>query len=103
MHTFTCAKKKKTLTIKDYEGHGRFSGLIKGPELANVPVCRFRFPRFPMDETKLILGISKDEDEAIVKERKQDLNKITKFLIRQTHCENTSGEYNWERLKSPWE
>ena len=58
MHTFTCAKKKKTISLKEHEGHGRLSGLIKGPELLNIPVCRFRFPRFPMDETKLVLGIS---------------------------------------------
>ena len=62
-HTFTCAKKNKTMTLKEHEGHGKLSGFIKGPELTNIPVCRFRFPRFPMDETKLILGISKDEDE----------------------------------------
>jgi hypothetical protein len=40
-HTFTCAKKKKTISIKETEGHGRLSGFIKGPELNNIPVCRF--------------------------------------------------------------
>ena len=73
------------MTLKEHEGHGKFSGFIKGPELTNIPVCRFRFPRFPMDETKLILGISKDEDEQVVKEHKKDLNKIINFLVRQTH------------------
>ena len=38
-----------------------------------------------MKETKLILGINKDIDEQIIKERKADLNKIIKFLLRQTH------------------
>ena len=71
MHTFTCAKKKKTITIKNHEGYGRLSGSKKGPELVNIPICRFRFPRFPLDETKLIMGISKEEDEEVVKARKK--------------------------------
>ena len=28
-HTFTCAKKSRTITIKENEGHGRFDGKIK--------------------------------------------------------------------------
>jgi hypothetical protein len=100
-HTFTCAKKKKTITIKEGEGHGRLSGHMKGPELRNIPVCRFRFPRFPMDETKLILGISKDADEILIKDYKKDLNKIINFLIRQTYCEKIQNENeSWERLKN---
>ena len=31
------------------------------------------------------MGIPKDTDESVVKVRKNDLNKITKFLIRQTY------------------
>ena len=84
------------MTLKEHEGHGKFSGFIKGPELTNIPVCRFRFPRFPMDETKLILGISKNEDEQVVKERKKDLNKIINFLVRQTHESNPE---KWEILQ----
>ena len=100
-HTFTCAKKKKTITIKENEGHGRLDGLIKGQELANVPVCRFKFPKFPMDETKMILGISKDTDEATVQDRKKDLKKIIKFLIRQTHFDETGMESEgWKKLKN---
>ena len=38
-HTFTCAKKKKTITIKETEGHGRLDGFVKGVELKNIPVC----------------------------------------------------------------
>ena len=38
-HTFTCAKKRKTITIKPNEGHGRLDGVIKGPELSNISVC----------------------------------------------------------------
>ena len=83
-HTFTCAKKMKTMTVKETEGYGRLDGKVKGPALQNIPVCRFKFPKFPLDETKLIRGMSKDTDEKIVKARKDDLNKIMKFLVRQT-------------------
>ena len=99
-HTFTCAKKKKTITIKSTEGHGRQDGYIKGVELKNIPVCRFKFPRFPLDETKVILGMPKNTDEAIVKERKRDLDRIINFLIRQTYVENApSQNENFEKLK----
>ena len=46
-HTFTCAKKRKTITIKSNEGHGKDDGHVKGPELRNIPVCRFNIPKFP--------------------------------------------------------
>ena len=75
-HTFTCSKKGKTITIKSNEGHGKNDGLLKGPELRNLPLCRFNIPKFPMDKTRLILGISKDLDESIVSKRIKDLNKI---------------------------
>ena len=52
-HTFTCAKKKKTISIKANEGHGRLDNQIRGPELRDIPVCRFYFPKFPMDEKSL--------------------------------------------------
>ena len=99
-HTFTCAKKKKTITIKEHEGHGRLDGLIKDQELTDIPVCRFKFPKFPLDETKLILGISKDTEETIVQQRKNDLNRIIKFLIRQTQSDKTVNESpRWTKLK----
>ena len=69
--------------------------------MTNVPVCRFKFPKFPLDETKLILGIPKDTEEDIIKDRKRDLNKIIKFLIRQTYCEQPSNESDsWKTLKT---
>ena len=74
-HTFTCAKKGKTITIKEHEGHGALDGFIKGPELKNIPVCRFSFPKLPLDETKLIFATPKDTEECVIKERKNDLNK----------------------------
>ena len=99
-HTFTCAKKRKVITIKENEGHGRLDGFIKEKELLNIPVCRFKFPKFPMNETKLILGLSKDTDEKIVQERKRDLNKLIKYLIRQTYLENGDNQDEaWNRLQ----
>ena len=99
-HTFTCSKKGRTLTIKETEGHGRFDGQLKGVELSNIQVCRFRFPKFPLDETKVVRGISKDEDEEALKVKKADLNKIVKFLIRQTYTEKKIDDLcSWKRLK----
>jgi len=91
-HTFTCEKKRKTMTIKENEGHGRLDGIISKEVLENLSICRFSYPKFPMDKTTVIMGISKDEDENIVKERKNDLKKITKFLIRQTSFKDTKYE-----------
>ena len=90
-HTFTCAKKGKVITIKENEGHGRLDGFTKGPELLNIPICRFKFPKFPLDETRLVFGMPKDIDDNEVKTRIKDLNKIIKFLIRQTYVENSTN------------
>ena len=99
-HTFTCAKKMRTLTIQESEGHGRLDGRVKGSKLSNVPICRFRFPKFPLDETKLIQGISKDIDDQIIKARKDDLNKIVKFLIRQTFTDKKLDDLpSWKHLQ----
>ena len=35
-HTFTCEKKKKSITIKENEGHGRLDGIRNGPALTNI-------------------------------------------------------------------
>ena len=76
------------MTINENEGHGRLDGIFKDQEMKNISVCRFKFPKFPLDETKLVLGISKDTDEKLVKNRKKDLNKIISFLVRQTYSVN---------------
>ena len=55
--------------------------------------CRFNFPQFPLNRTTFILGIPKDLSEDQVSQRKADLNKIKKFLIRQTYSE-TKEESN---------
>ena len=91
-HTFTCAKKRKTITIKETEGHGRKDGIMKGTALSNIQICRFRFPKFPLDETKFVLALPKDTEEELIKRYKLDLNKITKFLIRQTYSSDNHQE-----------
>ena len=99
-HTFTCKKKMKTLTIKKIEGHGRLDGKKEGPVLSNIEACRFKFPKFPLDQTCLVLGIPKDTEEGIVKERQKDLDKIRKYLIRQTYTNQDLEQLDsWQRLK----
>ena len=83
-HTFTCKKKGKAMTIKKKEGHGRGDGLIEGNTINNHVQCRFNFPQFPLNRTMFILGMSKDLDDDERKQRKEDLKKIKKFLIRHT-------------------
>ena len=99
-HTFTYSKKGKTITINASEGHGRKDRSMIGRELLNIPICRFNIPKFPMDRTKLIVGIRKDLDEKIVDKRKKDLNKIKKYLIRQTFTESRlESSENWNHLE----
>ena len=42
-----------------------------------------------MNKTTLVLGISKDTPDDVAKERKNDLRKILKFLIRQSSDEES--------------
>ena len=100
---FTCHKKKKTLTIKATEGHGKNDGKVLGEELSHIPVCRLNFPRFPMRRTRLLLGFSKDENEEVVKSAKKDLLKVKKYLIRQTYVsekQQLEELSSWKKLKS---
>ena len=79
-HTFTCAKKGKTLTIDEGEGHGRLDGIKKGAKLMNIIICRFNFPKYPMPRTLLIPAMSKDMDEDMAKHCKSDLKKNYKVF-----------------------
>ena len=49
--------------------------------MVSVPICRFKFPKFPIDETCLVKALPKDTDEKLIKERKADYSKLIKFLI----------------------
>ena len=100
-HTFSCRKKRKVITIREFEGHGRLDGISHGAALVRVPICRYKFPKFPLDETKLIKGIPKDADEDQVKEMKGDLSKIIKYLIRQTYTNKKLEDLqSWKNLRS---
>ena len=98
-HTFTCKKKRKTITVKKHEGHGRFDGKAEGPKIANYIECRFNFPQFPLNRTTFILGIPKDLNEEEVCQRKTDLKKIKKFLIRQTYSESKEESEQYKTFK----
>ena len=53
-----------------------------------------------MDEAELIFGIPKDTTDEIVKNRKKDLDKITKYLIRQTYTDKEIKKLDsWNRLQ----
>ena len=94
------------MTIGESEGHGSLDGVIKGTELSNISICRFLFPKFPLDENNLIIGMPKEKEEGVIKKCKADLAKITKYLVRQTNTENRYDQsQSWEKLKclSFWE
>jgi hypothetical protein len=101
-HTFTCQKKNKVININEDEGHGRRDGKIKGPRIDNYVHCRFNFPQFPLNRTTFILGMSKDLDVESVNQRRKDLKKIKKYLIRQSHAQDNSMEesVSFKQLKS---
>ena len=62
--------------------------------------CRFNFPLYPLDETLFILGIKKDLPLEEIRQRKKDLVKIRKYLIRQTYTTGKMEENeNWNKLK----
>ena len=44
----------------------------------------------------MVKGTDKDTDEHVIKERKKDLNKIVKFLVRQSMNE---GQTIWDKLQ----
>ena len=55
---------------------------------------------FPLDETVFIQGVTKDVIEDEAKQRKNDLLKIRKYLVRQTYTEGKLVDYEgWKDLK----
>ena len=88
------------MSIKPDEGHGRLDGKKTGPLLSRIPKCRFNVPFFPLDETVFIQGVTKDVIEDEAKQRKNDLLKIRKYLVRQTYTEGKLVDYEgWKDLK----
>ena len=84
--TFTCHKKKKTLTIEQKEGHGISEVLPDATALIALPLCRFDFPKCPSDITVCLTSFRKDEDPDVISHAKKDFKNIRKYLLRQTYC-----------------
>ena len=97
--TFSCHKKKKTVTLQKNEGHKfkKNNSIITGPILENIPVCRYKFPRLPMDKTEVLIAFQKDEDEKVIKAAKKDYLFLRKYLLRQTHDLNSNLYQNLKR------
>ena len=89
------------MSVEENEGHGRLDGSKKGFTLRNIALCRFHFPKFPLDKTTLVNGLSKDAEEEFAKQCKADYKKITKFIVRQTYANDNSGDdTHWDWLKN---
>ena len=86
--TFTCHKKKKTITIKKEEGYGISQVPSDATDLIAIPLCRFDFPKNPSDVTVCLTSFRKDEDPEVISRAKKDFQKIRKYLLRQTYCPN---------------
>ena len=97
-HTFTCKKKCKNVSLKSTEGHGKYDGVRKGEPISNYSGCRFNFPQFPMNRTTLIMGFSKDLSSDEKAQRKSDLKKIKKYLIRQSYDQESEAYSNFKKL-----
>jgi hypothetical protein len=75
--TFSCKKKKRTLIIRENEGHGRLAGKLTGESILSI-FCRYNYPHNPIDETLFLLGLPKDLPEEELARRKKDYKKIRK-------------------------
>ena len=96
-HKFSCHKKKKFVTIKDDEGHGRLDGKTKDDALT-FPSCRYNFPRNPLDKTEFIYGFPKDTNSEVLKKATHDYQKIKKYLQRLTHPEDFANTTRWKEF-----
>ena len=59
----------------------RNDNVVKGEKISNYVQCRHKFPQFPMNKTKFILGMPKDLKAEEMNQRKKDLLKIKKCTI----------------------
>ena len=98
-HTFSCQKKNKLMTIRENEGHGKDDNRRRGHRINNFVQCRYRFPQFPINKTKFILGMPKELTVEETERRKKDLQKIKKYLIRQTLSEDSTNKPTMELTK----
>ena len=97
--SFTCKKKGKFIKLLGNQGLG-IHETDRATEIV-THICRFRFPRFPMECTKFLKPISKTEDPKQVNKMKKDLQHIKAYLIRKTYfLESNEDEESWLRFKN---
>ena len=97
--TFSCRKRKNIMKVRGTEGLGKFE---EGPcEDLLVQLCRFRFPRYPMDDSIILYPMSAEEKKENSNSRK-DLSHLKKYLARRTDNENSLKSFEkmnfWEFL-----
>ena len=97
-HTFTCKKKKRIVSILPKEGHGKHDGQIEGEEL-KLPVCRFRLPFYPLNETKFIFPFEEDYPKELKQKAENDFSKVKKFILRMTNDAALEECPNWTSFK----
>ena len=91
--TFTCKKRKKFTKIYGAQGLGLQED--KSDDIV-THVCRFSFPRFPVDKNIFLFPISKTEDPKAKQAMKKDYEHIKAYLIRRTHFfESKTQENIW--------
>ena len=96
--TFSCKKKKKYIHILPGQGLG-----INEPDSIEIitHVCRFKFPRFPIDRNIVLLPISKNEDPKAADKMRRDLKHIKAYLIRKTYFfVSKENEAEWMKFKN---
>ena len=96
-HKPSCLKRKRIIRINAKEGFGRLDGDKEDTEIL-VPVCRYNFPKNPIDKTEFITKFPKDYDHKELKKAKDDYEKIRKYLLRLTHDENFQTKEAWSNF-----
>ena len=96
--TVSCKKKKRYIHI-----HGRQGLGVNEEESCEIitHVCRYKFPRCPVEDTVLLLPISKSEDPKEVAKMMKDWKHIRSYLIRRGHfLESKTNEDVWLKIKT---
>ena len=81
-HTFSCYKSNKgVMNINESEGYGCWDKIRREIELQK---CKHSFPKFPIPETTILRKYSQTEIMDVIKMKtaKENLHKITKFILR---------------------
>ena len=74
---------------------------MESDEIRSHLLCRFKYPQYPIGKTTFIPRISESLSEDEIEERKNNLKKIKKFLIRQTgHEGKREDNALWIKFRS---